>query len=484
MARPESIISLLDTDLYKLTMQRAIWKYMPDIPVTYTFINRTPDMRFNRRAFHWLQHQLGQLSHLSLTADERRYLHLTCPYFPSAYLDFLASFTFRPAEHIKLSFAPLQQGTADDSPAAEEVDDADEEEEEEEEEEEDWGHVRMEVKGLWVDTILYEIPVLALTSEAYFRFCDRDWTYDGQEEQAYRKAMQLLGNGCVFSEFGTRRRRDYRTMQLLMTGLTRAARDAQGKGYEGQLSGTSNVHFAMKFGLRPVGTIAHEWFMGTASVADDYRLANELSLRYWVGCFGEGVLDVALTDTFGTPAFLKAFRQRMPSVEEVEKGGVESAAARLILEAAKPAVGGANGTTVGKSYAECFAGVRQDSGDPLEFVKTMRAFYDEENITDRKLIMFSDALDVAKCMRYKKAAEAAGFAPTFGIGTHFSNDFMDSSGAAKSAALNIVMKLSSASGRPAVKISDDMGKNTGDGDVVEKVKMELGYVEKGGRKGR
>jgi nicotinate phosphoribosyltransferase len=55
---PEGIYSLLDTDLYKLTMQCCILKFFPDVSVTYSFTNRTPDKKLNRAAFRWLQAQV------------------------------------------------------------------------------------------------------------------------------------------------------------------------------------------------------------------------------------------------------------------------------------------------------------------------------------------------------------------------------------------------------------------------------------------
>lgn len=145
------------------------------------------------------------------------------------------------------------------------------------------------IKGLWLDTILYEIPLLALTSQAYFMFTDTDWDYQSQEEKAYRKGCELLENGCMFSEFGSRRRRDYHTHDLVMKGLSRAAEEGKRRGWMGALTGTSNVHFAMKYDTNAVGTVAHEWYMAIAAITDDYENANEMALRYWLGCFGEGV---------------------------------------------------------------------------------------------------------------------------------------------------------------------------------------------------
>ncbi|KAG8532980.1 uncharacterized protein KY384_001762 [Bacidia gigantensis] len=483
---PEGVVSLLDTDLYKLTMQCAILMYMPDIrtseappmvafysyfaEVTYAFTNRTPEMRLNRIAFNWLREQVSRLGNHFLTPDEKQYLRETCPYFSDTYLRFLGTFKLNPASQVKMTFKPVK-----DTRSLGDV-----------------GDISIEVGGAWLDTILYEIPLLALTSEAYFRFCERDWDRDGQEEKAYEKATTLIEHGCNFSEFGTRRRRDYHTQELVMQGLTRAAAEGREKGLSGRLSGTSNVHFAMKHGLQPIGTVAHEWFMGIASITDDYEHASETALRYWVGCFGEGVLGIALTDTFGTPIFLKAFKKAMPNIAEAK---MDSSPTTLRPEAPRPAITDSS-TVVNvnpaniaslkvddsdakpRSYAETFTGVRQDSGDPLEFVQLMRDFYDSQGITDKKTLVFSDSLNIDLCLKYKEAAEKAGFAPTFGIGTYLTNDFVHMLTGKKSAPLNIVIKLFSASGRPAIKISDNVGKNTGDSETVSKVKESLGYKEK------
>jgi nicotinate phosphoribosyltransferase len=194
--------------------------------------------------------------------------------------------------------------------------------------------------------------------------------------------------------------------------------------------------------------------MGIAAITGDYENATRKALSYWVGCFGEGVLGIALTDTFGTPAFLRAFRQQVP--EEVISGSSSSK----------------------KTFADIFVGVRQDSGDPATFVKIMKEFYEKEGIKDKKTIVFSDSLNIDLCLEYKKISEEAGFNCTFGVGTFLTNDFINTKTGKKSTPLNIVIKLSSAAGNNAIKISDNIGKNTGNKETVEKVKRDLGYVEK------
>ena len=352
---------------------------------------------------------MTELGNIVLSPEELEYLKGTCTYFNNSYLRFLASFRLQPSKQVKVLFKPL---TDTGSPH-------------------DVGDIHFDVGGLWLHTILYEIPLLALTSEAYFRFCDKDWSHAAQEEKAYTKGVKLMENGCVFSEFGTRRRRDYHTHDLVMQGLTRAAGTASERAWSGTLSGTSNVHFAMKYGVPPVGTVAHEWFMGIASITNDYEHANETALRYWVGCFGEGVLGIALTDTFGTPTFLKAFKKSLPTVAEAEFNTADTrlpsaplpalAATHAVVDAEpstdQPAHLHVTNVDPPRSYAQTFTGVRQDSGNPLEFVKIMHDFYKSEGITDKKTIVFSDSLNIELCLKYKQAAEAAGFVPTFGIGT-------------------------------------------------------------------
>ncbi|KAK3694877.1 Quinolinate phosphoribosyl transferase [Podospora appendiculata] len=454
---PEGVISFLDTDLYKLTMQCAVLKYYKDVPVSYSFTNRTPEKKLSRKAFLWLEEQIRKLGNISLSAEEHQYLQTHCPYLTPDYLEFLQEFRLRPREQVDITFLPVAEDTGADS---------------------DVGDVNIGISGTWAETILYEIPLLALTSEAYFKFMDTDWAYDGQEDLAFEKGMRLLEGGCVFSEFGTRRRRDYHTQALVFRGLAKASKEAQKRGFSGKLSGTSNVHLAMRFGIPPVGTVAHEWFMGIAAIVGDYKLATEEALYRWVGCFGEGVLGIALTDTFGTPEFLKAFskpvrklgdevatskRERKPSVADSFIAATETPAA--VEETSK-------------TYAQIFTGVRQDSGDPQNFVKVMRKFYDEQGIKEKKVIVFSDSLNIDRCMEYKQASDEAGFQPTFGVGTFLTNDFVHKTTGKKSTPLNIVIKLSSAGGKPAIKISDNAGKNTGDKATVDKVKRELGYVEK------
>lgn len=399
------ITSVLDTDLYKITMHAAVHRHFADAPMHYKLTNRTPLMALTPAAVAWLQQQIAVLDLLQVTEEELQFLRTAVPYLPEEYLTYLATFRFNPAKEVSLS------------------------------QDED-GTVHLEVAGPWAQVILYEIPLLALVLEAYFRVVDKDWTLDGQAALAASKCAQLFDAECVFSEFGTRRRRLFQTQEVVVKAL---AEYAAASATPQRLLGTLNVLLAKRYGLAPIGTVAHEWFMGIAALTQDYVHANTKAMDCWIDTVGEAAAGLALTDTFGTDDFLRQF--------------------------------------TGK-YAEVYRGVRQDSGSPAEYTKRVAAHYKALGVPDNtKIICYSDLLTVERCVEYRDCARANGLIPLFGIGTYFTNDFRNSSGE-KLAPLNIVIKLTSAGGHPAIKISDNAGKNMGEALEVARVKQQLGYTER------
>lgn len=168
------------------------------------------------------------MANLKLTDEEREYI-ARLPFLDAEYVDYLSQFRYRPDEQVKLKY--------------------------------DGRDLELEVVGEWHETILYEVPLLALISEAYFRFTDRDWSYDGQVENAVQKTRKLIEHGCVFSEFGTRRRRDFKTHDTVMGAIHKTVKEykeecaAKGQEPKGFCAGTSNVYLAKKYDVTPIGTV-------------------------------------------------------------------------------------------------------------------------------------------------------------------------------------------------------------------------------------
>ncbi|KAH8104662.1 nicotinate phosphoribosyltransferase [Cristinia sonorae] len=404
--------SILDTDLYKFTMQQAVQRHFPDVEAVYRFTHRDQNVHFTRECYDTFVEALGHFRELALTEEESQWLTKTCPYFTSTYLNYLQAFRFNPSQ-VQITFHPKPASPGDPTGLNE------------------LGKIEIEATGPWIETILWEVPLMATLSEIYFLTADKDWSYDGQEEKAYDKAIKLLESGCTFSEFGTRRRRSYKIQDLVVETLLKAAKDHP--DLKGSVSGTSNVHLAMKHNIAPVGTIAHEWFMAVGALRG-YEHANGDALDLWESVYPD-ILLLALTDTFSTEVFYKDF----------------------VLD---------------KERAGRWKGLRQDSGDPYVYAPRAREIFESLGIDYRKKsIIYSDSVNLEKAVTLAKQCREIGFNPLFGIGTWLTNDFPSvSRPGEKSKALNMVIKLAAVNGKHCVKISDELMKNTGDPDTVKHVK--------------
>ncbi|KAJ7475658.1 nicotinate phosphoribosyltransferase [Mycena latifolia] len=397
--------SILDTDLYKITMQQAILRLFPGTQASYKFTMRDKSAVFTTEAFRVFQETVDHFGDLKLTESEHAYLKTTCPYLTDEYLLYLRDYRFKPTEQVHIKFVPTSADGAT-------------------------GLVEIDISGLWLETILWEVPLMACLSEVYFQFVVTDWNYDGQKALAYEKGRALLQGDCVFSEFGTRRRRSFETQDIVVESLVRAYKETESKG---KLSGTSNVYFAHKYGIAPIGTIAHEWFMGVAALKG-YEDANSIAMNLWEEVYSNAPL-IALTDTFSSEAFFKSFSSD-------------------------------------KERAMRWHGLRQDSGDPFVFGIRVKEVFDSLGIDpSKKMVIYSDALNIDKALRLKEQATDLGLNVSFGIGTFLTNDFKKTESPGVSKALNMVIKLSSVDDRPCVKISDDLTKNTGDPQTVQMVKQ-------------
>lgn len=284
------------------------------------------------------------------------------------------------------------------------------------------GQLDITIEGYWYRTVLWEVPLMSIISELYF---DMTGAHPQDvEEKTVTKAKALALLQADFSEFGTRRRFSFDVHDKVVEVL---------KANSGEyFKGTSNVYLAMKHNTTPIGTMPHEWFMFHGALFG-YRAANIKALEAWVEVY-QGSLGITLTDTYTTDSFFQSFSLKQ---------------------------------------AKLFDGVRCDSGDTLEFADKTIQFYKENRIDpSSKTIVFSDSLNVESVREIKQYVDGR-IHDTYGIGTFFTNDVGVK-------ALNMVIKLTDVKVKPqaeylqAVKLSDVMGKNTGDEREIEICKLTLG----------
>lgn len=291
----------------------------------------------------------------------------------------------------------------------------------------DEGHLSVEFEGAWTDTILLEVKVLAIISELYYIMTGQTAKLDMDmcRERSAAKARRLIDAGCSFSDFGTRRRASFEAQDTVVGTMSAYSRRNPGPG---RFTGTSNVYLAMKHDLTPIGTMAHELVCAIAGMFGP-QMANYIAMRNWSATY-RGALGTFLYDTYGWDIFSLNFSE---------------------------------------DYANMFKGLRVDSGDNREQLDKIVAKYRSLGIDPRsKQVVFSNALDTDSAIAIQQYASQV-CQPSFGIGTHFTNDFDGVK------PMNIVIKLVAVKiteswtfYNDTCKLSEDKGKHTGDPAVVRR----------------
>lgn len=389
--------SILDTDLYKFTTSYAYMKLFPNAECTFTFkdrnnVKRTPE---------FLEHFKNVLrtycnnAHLSDTEFHLLKESYRIDFIPTYYWEWLKSFRF---DYDKINVRLDENGV-----------------------------LCMDVTDKCYKCTLYEIPCMFLIPEVNNEDKSIDW--ETTMNKLKEKVEIANDNDMLFSEFGTRRRFNQEVQDKVCKYLKKNAKGCVG---------TSNVYFALKYGMKPIGTHPHEWFMFHGAQYG-YKQANYIALENWVNVY-DGDLGIALSDTYTSDVFFNNFSLKQ---------------------------------------AKLFDGVRQDSGDEYEFINKTIEFYKSKGIDPTtKTIVFSNALDFHKAVDIKWRCEDK-IRCSFGIGTNLTCDVYDDN-ENKYPHENIVMKMSQcrmnehSTWHPAIKISDDTGKHMGDNKEFDNACYELG----------
>lgn len=371
------INSLLDSDLYKLTMLQVVWHRYPHVDVEYQFRCRSKNVDLRPYADE-IREEINAFCKLTFTSEELAYLK-TIRYLKPGFVDSLFEVRLNPAD--------VEITTTDE--------------------------FRLTIKGHWARTILFEVPVLAIINEVYFRHTHPDAPTSNPSgmERLHEKCRQINEAEVPLRicEFGTRRRYSREWQLKVIETLKESIGEA--------LVGTSNVAAAQKFGITPFGTMAHEFlqaFQAFTALPDFQKAALEAWMQEY-----RGDLGIALSDVVGMDAFLRDFD---------------------LL------------------FSKAYDGCRHDSGDPIEWGENLLAHYGAKGIDARtKTMTFSDGLDVPKAIRLARHFQGR-IRVNFGIGTNLTNDFDFDP-------LQIVIKMTRCNGRPVAKLSDSPGKLISDDAV-------------------
>ena len=370
------ITSLLDTDLYKFTMMQVVLHQFPGAQVEYRFRCRNQGVAL-APYIEEIRSEIRSLCSLSFKESELRYLR-SLRFIKSDFVDFLGLFRLN-EKYIQVN--PLDNGEID-----------------------------ITISGPWLHTILFEIPVLAIVNEVYFRNTQRVPDLMEGRRRLDTKIAQLQVDGLQalkIADYGTRRRFSRAWHEEVLRVL--AAR--LGTGPKGQFAGTSNVYFAQLLGLTPLGTMAHEYLQACQALGPRLRDSQVFAFESWAREY-RGDLGIALSDVYGFNAFLRDFDMY---------------------------------------FCKLFDGARHDSGDPFQWGERMIDHYSRNRVDPRsKTLIFSDSLTVPRTIElYQQFAGRCQLA--FGVGTNLTNDLGYEP-------LQIVIKMTRCNGQPVAKLSDTPGK--------------------------
>jgi nicotinate phosphoribosyltransferase len=371
------ISSLLDNDLYKFTMWQTLLHRHPETQAEYSFYCRnSPAVQLAPLAGA-ISEQIDHLCTLRFTRLELDYL-ASLRFIRSDFIDFLRLFQFQ-RDFVEVSA--------------------------------DGRQLRITARGPQVHVMGFEIYVLSLVNELYFKGSDQDAVLNEGRTRLSAKIDRLRDRltrvsrhfPFEFFDFGGRRRFSEAWQREVVQTLARRVPE--------YFRGTSNVKLALELGLRPIGTMAHEYLQTYQALGVQLRLSQKAALEDWVQEY-RGDLGIALTDVISMDAFLSDFDLY---------------------------------------FAKLFDGLRHDSGDPIEWGEKALAHYAKLGLdAHHKRLVFSDGLDLDTAVDlYEHFADRIQVG--FGIGTNLTNDVGHTP-------LNVVMKLTSANGLPVAKLSDSPGK--------------------------
>jgi len=363
------INSLLDTDLYKLTMMQVVHSKFPTLPVKYKFKLRNKNVSLVDLQKE-IENNIFDLEYIRFTDEELDYL-IQLNFFKPMFIEYLKTFQLNP-EHVKVSV----------------IDD----------------ELDITIEGTWLETILFEVPILAIVNELFFSTLPvKDNTETWGFDRLVDKINLIKDTDLIFADFGTRRRYSFAWQNEIIKGLH--------ENVPNNFIGTSNVFFAKKYGIKPIGTMSHEYLQAFQAIVHP-RHSQKEALEVWSEEY-DGKLGIALTDVINMDAFLRDFSLK---------------------------------------NTKLYDGLRHDSGCPFEWGDKAIAHYVKMGINPmQKTLVFSDGLTVPKAIEIHDYFKGK-INTSFGIGTNLTNDvgFVP---------LNIVIKMVSCDGLPVAKVSDSAGKS-------------------------